>query len=331
MPDINPPSILITSAGRRVELVELFKNSAQKLFGPNANVYANDLNPSLSAACHLADQAFEICRCTDPSYPAQLLEQCLNHGVRLVIPTIDTELIALSEARDSFEAAGVNLVVSDSSLVKKCRNKHLTADIFKSLSINTPAILDPAKLTFPCFVKPIDGSCSQGVRAIKSSSELCLVDISNPNNLFQELVPQDWIEYTADLYYSKSSELLACVPRQRLETRGGEISKGIARKDAIHRYLRKHLAFIHGAKGVITVQVFTNPNRDQVLGIEVNPRFGGGYPMSHAAGVDYPTMLIKEYLLNESLPNMDNWQSDLLMLRYDAMVIAKEINSITLP
>jgi len=324
-------NILITSAGRRVELVQLFKNSVKKILGPNAKVYVNDVNPSLSAACQLADQAFEICRCTDPSYPAQLLEQCLNHGVRLVIPTIDTELIALSEARDSFEAAGVNLVVSDSSLVRKCRNKHLTADLFKSLSINTPAILDPAKLTFPCFVKPIDGSCSQGVKPIKSTSELCSADINNPNNLFQELVPKDWIEYTADLYYSKSSVLLACVPRQRLETRGGEISKGITRRDAIYHYLRNHLSFIHGARGVITVQVFTNPNRNQVLGIEFNPRFGGGYPMSHAAGVDYPTMLIKEYLLNESLPNMDNWQSDLLMLRYDAMVIAKEIYSITLP
>ena len=331
MAEIYSPAVLITSAGRRVELVQLFKNSVKKILGPNAKVYVNDLNPSLSAACHIADQAFEICRCTDPSYPAQLLEQCLNHGVRLVIPTIDTELIALSEARETFKAAGVHLVASDSSLVRKCRNKRLTADLFKSLSINTPAILEPANLTFPCFVKPIDGSCSQGVKAITSSDYLCQADKVDPDNLFQQLVPTDWIEYTADLYYSKSSELLACVPRQRLETRGGEISKGITRKDAIHRYLCKHLAFIHGARGVITVQVFTNSNRDQVLGIEVNPRFGGGYPMSHAAGVDYPTMLIKEYLLNECLSNMDNWQSDLLMLRYDAMVIAKEINTITLP
>ncbi len=145
-------------------------------------------------------------------------------------------------------------------------------------------------------------------------------DTCNPANLFQELVPSSWLEYTADLYYSKSGVLIGCVPRQRLEVRGGEISKGITRKDKVLHFLKNYLVNLRGARGVVTLQLFVHPSREQILGIEINPRFGGGYPMSHAAGVDYPAMLIREYLLGEFLNYDEEWKSNLLMLRHDTMV-----------
>jgi carbamoyl-phosphate synthase large subunit len=315
-------SILITSAGRRVELIHAWKSSARALLGPKARIYANDLRPSLSAACQLADQSFAICRCTEPGYPAQVLEQCLANGIQLVIPTIDTELQALAEARETFAAAGVQVVVSNPELVRQCRDKRLTAALFASLSIPTPKILDPAHLTFPCFMKPVGGSCSQGVKAIPSSDHLAPIDIRNPDNLFQELVPGNWIEYTIDLYYSKSGDLLGCVPRQRLEVRGGEISKGITRKDKVLQFLKNYFANLKGARGVVTLQIFVDPSREQMLGIEINPRFGGGYPMSHAAGANYPAMLIREYLLGESLDYTEAWEANLVLLRHDTMVVS---------
>ena len=96
MPENSTVGILVTSAGRRGELIKIWKESALAILGPKARIYANDLNPSLSAACQLADQSFAICRCTEPEYSAQVLEQCLAHGIQLVIPTIDTELQALA-------------------------------------------------------------------------------------------------------------------------------------------------------------------------------------------------------------------------------------------
>jgi carbamoyl-phosphate synthase large subunit len=298
--------ILITSAGRRGELVTIWKESALSILGPEARIYAADLNPSLSAACQLADQSFEICRCTEPDYPFQVLEQCLAHGIKLVIPTIDTELQTLAQARQAFVEAGVQLVVSDPHLVRQCRDKRLTAALLEDLSIQTPKMLDPANLTFPCFMKPVGGSCSQGIKKIPSSHFLAPVDTCNPNNLFQELVPSHWTEYTVDLYYSCLGDLLGCIPRERLEVRGGEISKGITRKDKILHALKKSLARLEGARGVVTLQIFADPGRENILGIEINPRFGGGYPMSHAAGADFPGMLIKEYLLGESLNIMNH-------------------------
>ena len=321
------PAVLITSAGRRVELVQLWKQSAATLLGPDIKVYANDLKPSLSAACQVADDSFEICRCTSPNYSKEVLSQCLAHNVRLVIPTIDTELQVLAEARDEFESAGVHLIVSDPGLIRQCRDKRRTAALFESLLIQTPQILDPRNLVFPCFVKPLNGSCSQGIKSIPSADYLAPADIADQNNLFQELVPGSWIEYTADLLYSNHGDLLSCVPRQRLEVRGGEISKGITRKDNVFEYLKSRLARIEGARGVVTVQVFANPSREKFLGIEINPRFGGGYPMSYASGADYPAMLIKEYLLGESLEYDESWQKDVLMLRHDAMVFSEASNT----
>ena len=313
-------NILITSAGRRVELVQIWKESSLSLLGPEAKIYATDINPFLSAACQLADQSFQVCRCTDPDYTSQILELCLTYGIKLIIPMIDTELQVFADTREVFLEAGVHLVVSDSELVRQCRDKRKTASLFAGLSIPSPRILDPLNLEFPCFMKPVGGSCSQGVKAIPSVDYLAPVDILNPSNLFQELVPNHWIEYTVDLYYSKSGVLLSCVPRQRLEVRGGEISKGITRRDNVLQALRDRVGTISGARGVLTLQIFVDQSREKILGIEINPRFGGGYPISHAAGANYPCMLIKEYLLGESMSFQNDWCSDLVMLRYDNMI-----------
>ena len=173
-------------------------------------------------------------------------------------------------------------------------------------------------------MKPVSGSCSQGIKSIPSADYLAPVDMRNSENLFQELVPNSWIEYTVDLYFSRLGELLGCVPRQRLEVRGGEISKGITRKDNVLQVVKKCLVGLNSARGVLALQVFVDPSRDKMFGIEINPRFGGGYPMSHMAGVDYPGMLIREYLLDESLNYDEKWAPNLVMLRYDAVVFSGE-------
>ena len=324
-------NILITSAGRRGELVKIWKETVVSILGPEVQVFATDLSPFLSAACQLADQSFKVCRCSEPDYSAQILDICMANDVKMVIPTIDTELLVFANARETFSAAGIQLIVSDPGLVVQCRDKRLTSQLFASLSIPTPKILDPLDLVFPCFMKPVGGSCSQGIKMIASADHLAPADIVNPFNLFQELVPSHWIEYTVDLYYSNFGVLLCCVPRQRIEVRGGEISKGITRKDAVFQSLKSCLGTLNGARGVLTLQIFVDPSRENILGIEINPRFGGGYPMSHAVGANYPTMLIKEYLLGELLSFHDDWYSDVSMLRYDDMVVSCQSPIVEIP
>ena len=314
-------SILLSSAGRRVGLLEAVRQAAGNLLGPSSRVIATDLNPDRSAACVLADEAYAVPRVTDPAFPEVLLRLCVDQGVGLVIPTIDTELPVLAREQARFAAEGVQVVISALDLVAACRNKRHTADLFAQIGLPSPALLDAHSLTYPCFLKPIDGSCSQGVRMVPTADHLSAADLLDSRNIFQNLIPTTWQEYTVDACYGRDSRLLAMVPRQRLETRGGEISKGITRRDEVIPLLRPCLERIEGARGCLTVQVFANPDRDQLLGVEINPRFGGGYPLSHAAGASFPELLIREWLLGERPEPNDNWQADLLMLRYDTMVL----------
>ena len=76
-----------------------------------------------------------------------------------------------------------------------------------------------------------------------------------------------------------------------------------------------------GARGCCTFQVFGSPRSGEVIGLEINPRFGGGYPLTAAAGADYAEWLIREYLLGRDIPDFDDWQRNLMMLRYDAEVL----------
>ena len=88
--------ILITSAGQRVSLVRSFQNELKKYF-EDGQVFTTDLNPILAPACHISDQTFSMPRVTDDEYIDILLKLCIDHDIRLVVPTIDTELLILSQ------------------------------------------------------------------------------------------------------------------------------------------------------------------------------------------------------------------------------------------
>ena len=65
------------------------------------------------------------------------------------------------------------------------------------------------------------------------------------------------------------------------------------------------------------MQLFFHPVTKDMVGIEINPRFGGGYPLTYNCGGNFPELLIKEYLLNEEVAYFDDWKDELLMLRFD--------------
>ncbi|RTY34905.1 ATP-grasp domain-containing protein [Chlorobium phaeovibrioides] len=315
-------NVLLLSAGRRVELLLAIKSEIKER-GLNSRVFTTDLNPKMSAACHVADQAFAISRATEDGYMDQLLELCEEQEVGLVIPTIDTELLRLSEHRDRFSAEGIELVISDESLVRVCRDKRLTAQLFNSVGIDVPRILDRKELTFPCFAKPYDGSRSVGAAKLSQAADLSDGMRDDPKMMFMEFIDQSFDEYTVDAYYDRKGVLTCLVPRHRLEVRDGEINKGVTRKHHVYEYLIDKLAKIKGARGCLTVQLFAHPHEKRYAALEINPRFGGGYPLSYSAGANYPGWLIDEYLLTKEIGHFDGWTSDLMMLRYDAHVLVE--------
>ena len=309
-------NVLITSAGRRVELVQAFQYDLKRFF-PGAKVFSTDMQPILSAACQTADGYWKVPRATDERYLDVLLDLCLKNNIGMVVPTIDTELMVLAENRQAFQNEGVHLIISSEELVASCRDKRKTGDLFESIGVHSPEILDKTQLTFPCFVKPYDGSCSIGAEMLFSEEQLTSRILNDKKMMFMELIDDSHTEYTVDAYYSKEGTLSCLVPRERIEVRGGEVSKGVTRKNEVYEYLLPVCKKITGARGCLTFQLFANLEQDSFYGLEINPRFGGGFPLTYSAGARYPSWLISEYLLGNDIDFYDQWEADLLMLRYD--------------
>jgi carbamoyl-phosphate synthase large subunit len=319
-------NILITSAGRRVELVDSFKTESIKL-DERLKVFCADLNPELSSACQVADLYFRAPKVTSKEYISFLKQVCTDNSISLIVPTIDTELLILSKHREEFLELGINIIISDTSLIQACRNKNYTTDLLNRIDIETPAIYNVKNLSYPCFVKPYDGSCSVGAFALNDESMLTVDILENSKNMFMELVPKSYDEYTVDIYFDKSGKLKSLVPRLRIETRAGEISKGLTSKGIVYDYLKDKLCNLKGVRGCITLQLFVNLKEKSFKAIEINPRFGGGYPLSYAAGANFTKMLIQEYILEESVDFIDDWEDGLLMLRYDSKVLIHDYKS----
>jgi carbamoyl-phosphate synthase large subunit len=310
-------NILITSVGSRVELVQAFQSELKSIFF-DANVFATDMSPLLSPACQTADDYWAVPQVTDLDYINTLLTLCLNNNIGMVVPTIDTELEILAENREWFHESGIAIIVSSKELVAECRDKRKTRLLFDRIGVTSPNLLDKNNLSFPCFAKPYNGSCSVGATPLYDKTELTSKILNDKKMMFMELVDEKHIEYTVDAYYAQNGSLKCMVPRERIAVRAGEVNKGVTRKHEVYDYLLPACNEIKGARGCLTIQIFADLDRGSFYGLEINPRFGGGFPLSYSASANYPRWLIYEYFLGDKIEFYDKWEKDLLMLRYDA-------------
>lgn len=313
-------NILITSAGKRVALTRYFKETLSRFY-PEAKVFTTDMNPDMAPACHVSEGSFRVPKVTDPEYPALLLKICEENGVGMVIATIDTELLLLADLKVSLCEKGIHTIVSDRPFITICRDKRNTGKFFEEHGIRVPKSIDKFHPTFPLFAKPYDGSLSTNLHYISCKEELTSDILNDPKLLFMEYIDKSvYKEYTVDMYFGRDNCVKCIVPRERIEVRAGEINKGRTAKNHILHFLEQHLEHIEGCVGCICAQLFFNPETDDIVGIEINPRFGGGYPLSYMCGGNFPELLIREYFLGEQITYSDNWKDGMIMLRYDDAV-----------
>lgn len=313
-------NILITSAGKRVVLVHAFQTELKQLL-PDGQVYTTDLNPEMAPACTVSDRSFAVPRVTAPEYTDFLFQICTENNVKLIVPTIDTELLLLANNKHRFSQAGIYISVPDTEFVALCRDKRNTTVFFNKVGIRIPRMIDKLHPTFPLFAKPYDGSLSSNLHIIHNKEEMTPQILNDPKLIFMELIDKtQYKEFTVDMYYGRDHKLKTVVPRERVEIRAGEINKGYTRKNYIVDFLCRRMSYVKGVVGCICLQLFYHPQTHDIVGIEINPRFGGGYPLSYASGANFPEYMIREYLLQESLEYSDTWTDNLLMLRYDNAV-----------
>ncbi len=214
--------ILFTSVGRRVELLQAFREAAKRE-GISLKIYAADMSDTAPALC-FGDVAVRVCRISDEDYIPQLSRICKENGIDLLIPTIDTDLLKLSRARADFERDGTRILISAPDKIALCRDKRLTYDFFRECGLRAPETFDSVDnydLSFPCFVKPRDGSSSINAFRADSPEELREIAKRVPDYIIQPFIEGE--EYTVDIFCDLDGNPVFITPRVRVAVRSGEV------------------------------------------------------------------------------------------------------------
>ena len=320
MPEIN---ILFTAVGRRVSLVKYFQEALTEL-GFAGEIHTADAELSAPASFGVGE-FHQIPKVSSLDYIPALIKLCNKKKIHLLISLIDSDLVLLSKHRDSFKGVGTRLLISSEMTNAICFDKNSTYSFFKENNIPTAHVYTEDEVSrldvsnFPVLIKPWDGSCSVGVTKITNSKELTFFAKYINHAMVQEFIEGE--EYTCDVYVDFSGEVRCVVPRKRLETRGGEVSKGLTVKNrSIIEAVTNLVNKLPHAIGCITVQCFLMKSGD-IKFIEINPRFGGGIPLTLHAGANFPRWIYQEMARLPCEASMDCWQDDLAMLRYDDEII----------
>lgn len=281
----------------------------------------------LSSALQLCDKGFQVKPTKHADYIKQLLSIVRSNNVKLLIPTVDLDLKLLSQNKPRFAAVGCRVLVSKPDVVDICQDKRKTFRFLLKNGFDTPLTMSPRaalskkRLEWPCFLKPWDGYASRGNAIVNNREELSVFAKRIPNTICQEFIKGT--EYTCDVYVDFNMEVRCVVPRRRIETRAGEISKGhVVKHFRIMREAAKLVETLGAGPGVITLQLFLT-NNDKIKFIEINPRFGGGVPLSIKAGANFPKWILQESLGGKTNIRFDGFKDNLIMLRYDSEVWLK--------
>ena len=323
--DAEVPSVLFTCIGRRVSLLQAFRQAARRL-RRRTRFYGTDTSP-FSPALQLCDEAFLVRPASHAKYVSQLLSIVRRHHIELLVPTIDLDLRLLAEHKRRFEACGCRVLVSGPEVIDLCQDKRRTYEFLRRNGFDCPVTRSVSsalkadqrgELAWPCFLKPWDGHAGKGSMVVHDRRELLFYARRVPNAICQELV--EGVEYTCDVYVDFEKCVRCVVPRRRLEVRWGEVSKGQVVKDRRIMTEAARLATrLNAGPGVITLQLFLT-KKNEIKFIEVNPRFGGGVPLSIKAGADFPKWILQELAGRRPRIGFDAFQDGLIMLRYDAEV-----------
>lgn len=316
-------NILILSAGRRVELVKCFKEAAKKL-NISAKVYAADIS-NTAPSLYFADEYRIVSRINSGHYIDDIIDICNNDNIDLIIPTIDTELEILAQNKELIESKTNALVhVSGENVVSICNDKIKSYEFFTKNGFLAPKLItkediEKGNYKLPLFIKPLNGSSSINTFKINKKEELEFFYGYIAEPMVQEFISGD--EFTIDIFCDFSGEVISVTPRIRIATRSGEILKGQIKKDP--EIIEDVIKLVKVLKpiGHITVQCMKTERGIEY--IEINPRFGGGAPMSIKAGADSCEYLFR-LLLGEKLKYMSEAKDGIYFSRFDDCVALDE-------
>lgn len=304
-------NVLLTCAGRRNYLVDYFRRA----LAGRGFVLAADAS-SDAPALQEADRGFLVPAVSAPGYVDALLDICRRHEVGLVCSLNDLELPLLARNRERFQAAGALPVVSSPEVIELCFDKWATYRFLRRLGIGSPetyatleearGALDRGELSFPLVMKPRWGTASIGIDYPASPEELELcwrlgrmrlmrtflsaASSADPEHalLIQERLRGE--EYGLDIVNDLAGNHVATFAKRKLAMRAGETDRAVTVEHPLLGTIGRTIGEALRHVGNLDCDVFVDGDRCWVL--ELNPRFGGGYPFSHAAGANVPAALL---------------------------------------
>ena len=301
-------AVLFTCAGQRVDIVSAFGRAG-------ATTVAADVDP-LAPALYHADHRALVPRVDDPGYIAALAGLVAEHDIRLLVPLTDLDQETVSAARDALVPA---LVLAPSPEV--CRtmaDKYLAHLFFEANGIDSPRTWLPGDVPdgvrFPVLVKVREGFGSRHIYRADNPEQLDFQLRTTPvDSMVQELCLGE--EFSIDVFSDVDGRCLNAIPRSMIQSKGGESIKGRSLQD---RELIEHGARVAETIGIVgpaNVQCFREP--DGALPItDVNPRFGGAFPLPLAAGSRYPELALALARGERPEPRVGDFREGVVMTRF---------------
>lgn len=304
-------NVLITCAGRRNYLVEYFRKALDK----RGRILVTDASPD-APAMQEADGSFVVPQVDDPAYLDSLLSICRRNAVGLLVSVNDLELPVLASARERFEQVGTRMAVSGPGVIDIAFDKWKTIRFLEKAGMPFPQTLltledarravSQGSLRFPLVIKPRWGTASLGIFFPEDEGELELVFELARKQLSRSMLAKastaDWEhclliqerlsgnEYGLDIVNDLNGKHATTFVKRKLAMRAGETDRAETVDDPILERLGAQIGQALRHVGNLDCDVFLTPQGPRVL--ELNPRFGGGYPFSHVAGANVPAALL---------------------------------------
>ncbi|MCF2625519.1 ATP-grasp domain-containing protein [Fusobacterium perfoetens] len=312
-------NILLTSVGRRSYLVEYFKKALKE----EGKVYVSN-SSNLSPAFQYADEYVVTPLIYDKEYINFLQKYCLEKNIKAIISLFDIDLLVLSKHKKEFEKLGIRIIVSDEEVIKVCNDKWQTFLFLRENNFNVPETyinlneaknaLEKGKINFPLMLKPRWGMGSISIYEAENIEELDIfykkidreiqknyLKYESSQTIGENILIQEKLkgqEYGLDIVNDLEKNYCTTFVKRKNAMRSGETDCAETIDSLELRELGRQISSKMQHIGNLDVDLFLSEEKPYIL--EMNARFGGGYPFSHLAGANLPEVIIK-WLKNEKL------------------------------
>ncbi|MBV8395498.1 MAG: ATP-grasp domain-containing protein [Actinobacteria bacterium] len=307
--------VLFTCAGQRVDIVTAFARAG-------ATTLAVDLD-ELAPALYAADRRALVPRVDDPGYVDALRELVQLHDVRLIVPLADLDHLVLAESRDRLDAV---VLLAGTDTIRLCADKYLAHEFFVEHGIPSPPtwLPDglPDELPYPVLVKARQGFGSRHIYRAADRDELdFFLRYTTADSMVQAVCRGE--EFSIDVFCDLESRCLNAIPRTMVQSKGGESIKGVTIKDADLIEHGRRVSEALGIVGPANIQCFRES--DGALQVtDVNPRFGGGFPLPTAAGSRYPELALALANGERPRPRLGEFEQGVVMTRFFSQLLLQE-------